>query len=67
MGWIKDNERIVAMYMGERVTGIVESSRVKYGGNVQYTVNLDSPVHFPWRKELVTRVLVDSEEILGEK
>ena len=40
MGWIKDNERIVAMYMGERVTGIVESSRVKYGSNVRRALRI---------------------------
>jgi len=67
MSWVKDGKHIIAMYMGERVTGIVESSRVKYGGDVQYTVNLDKPVYFRWRTESVTRLLIDSNEILGSK
>lgn len=63
MGWIKDGERINANYLGQSVSGVVESSRVKYGGKVQYTVNLDKPVQFLWRSEPKTRVLIDEDEI----
>ena len=62
--WIRDGERIEARYMGVPITGKVESSRVKYGGGVQYTVVLDSPVRLRWRTEDKTRVLIDSEEIV---
>lgn len=65
MGWIKDGETVTASYMGYTVTGTIESSRVKYGGKVQYTVNLDSPVQLRWRSEPVTRVLVDRDELIG--
>ena len=65
MGWIKDGETVTASYMGYTVTGTVESSRVKYGGKVQYTINLDSPVQLRWRSEPVTRVLVDCAELIG--
>ena len=44
MGWIKDGEQVTANYHGLTVSGVVESSRVKYGGRVQYTVNLNAPV-----------------------
>lgn len=64
MGWIKDGEQITANYCGQTVTGTVESSRVKYGGRVQYTVNLDSPVLFRWRSEPTTRVLIDDSELV---
>ncbi len=66
MAWIKDGEQVIANYMGVVVSGSVESSRVKYGGRVQYTVNLDKPVQFPWRAEPSTRVLINAEEILVE-
>lgn len=64
--WVKDGKTIVANYQGETVRGVVESSRVKYGGKVQYTVNLLRPVQFPWRSEPSTRVLIDSQEIVEE-
>jgi hypothetical protein len=65
MGWIKDGEQIKARYLGELVSGTVESSRVKYGGSVQYTVVLDRPVQFRWRSEPSTRVLVDDTELVA--
>lgn len=64
--WIKDGKTVVANYLGETVRGTVESSRVKYGGTVQYTVNLNQPVQFPWRSEPSTVVLIDSNEIVEE-
>ena len=64
--WIKDGKQIVANYLGQTVHGTVESSRVKYGGKVQYTVNLDRPVQFPWRSEPSTSVLIDNDEIVAE-
>ena len=66
MSWIKDGKTIVANYLGQQVQGTVESSRVKYGGRVQYTVNLDRPVQFPWRSEPSTSVLINNDEIVAE-
>jgi hypothetical protein len=66
MGWIKDGEHITANYKGEMVSGIVESSRVKYGGKVQYTVNLDRPIRLRWRSEPQSIVLIDETEIPSE-
>jgi hypothetical protein len=63
-GWVKDGERVTAEYLGVRVTGVVESSRVKYGGKVQYAVVLDSPVTFPWSTEPRTKVLIDCNELV---
>lgn len=65
MSWIKDGEQIKATYLGEQVSGTVESSRVKYGGKVQYTVVLDEPVQFPWRSEPSDRLLVDAEMLVA--
>ena len=62
--WIKDGEQITANYLGEQVTGTVESSRVKYGGKVQYTVTLDKPVQFRWRSEPTDRVLIDNDDLV---
>ena len=64
--WIKDGERITANYLGTQVSGTVIDSRVKYGGKVQYTVNLDKPVQFRWRSEPTSRVLIDNDEINTE-
>lgn len=65
MSWIKDGEFIKARYLGQEVSGTVESSRVKYGGEVQYTVTLDTPVQFPWRREPSCRVLINESELIG--
>jgi hypothetical protein len=65
MCWIKDGETIQANYLGVRVKGIVESSRVKYGGMVQYTVNLEEFVQFPWRSNPTNRVLITQDEIIS--
>ena len=64
MSWILDGQKIKANYLGETITGVVVDSRVKYGGKVQYTVELDSPVQFRWRSEPTGRVLVDRDELL---
>jgi len=41
---IEDGGRIAAVWHGRAITGVVESSRVKYGGVLQYFVKLDKPV-----------------------
>ena len=43
MGWNLEGLRVTATYLDSEytITGRVESSRVKYGGNVQHTVMLD--------------------------
>lgn len=64
MSWVLDGQKVKANYLGETVTGVVVDSRVKYGGKVQYTVELDSPVQFRWRSEPTDRVLVDRDELL---
>ena len=64
--WVKDGNTIVANYLGETVQGTVVDSRVKYGGRVQYTVDLDKPVQFRWRSEPSTLVLIDSDKIVEE-
>jgi hypothetical protein len=65
--WIRDGERIKASYYGVPVSGIVESSRVKYGGQVQYTVILDTPIKLRWRTEDVSRVLIDCDDLYKDQ
>lgn len=63
MGWCKDGSTIRADYFGDRVVGVVTDSRVKLGGNVQYTVRLDQPVRLRWRDELVSTLLIDQDQV----
>ena len=64
MSWILDGMRVNANYMGEYpVAGVVLESRVKYGGEIQYTVKLDKPVKFPWRDETRDVVLIEGKLI----
>jgi hypothetical protein len=45
MKWDLTGERINGMYMGLwPYAGLVTESRVKYGGTVQHTVQLDEPI-----------------------
>jgi len=67
MGWIKDNNQVRALYLGRvEVQGRVTESRVRYGGKVCYTLQLNSPVMLPWRSEPTDVVIVDEQEILEE-
>ena len=46
MGWNKDGSTIKALYLSEYpVTGVVTESRVKYGGEVSYWLQLDEPLY----------------------
>ena len=63
MGWIKDGEQVAGKYFDQSFEGVVSESRVKYGGRVQYTVELHNPITLRWRIEPVNRVLVDAEDL----
>jgi hypothetical protein len=60
---IEDGEKLEGSYLGVPVSGTVQSSRVKYGGDLQYTVLLDEPVQFRWRSDLTSVVLVDGKDV----
>lgn len=65
MSWILDGSHIKAKYLGVPVTGIVTDSRVKYGGEVQYTVKLDEALVLPWGgRSAGDTVLVNRSEIV---
>ncbi len=66
MGWCKDGSTIKAEYMGHEVVGVVLDSRVKYGGKVQYRVQLDEPVMLRWRNELTEILLIDEDEVTAD-
>ena len=62
MKWDLTGERINGLYMGLfPYTGTVESSRVKYGGEVQHTVVVDEP--FKVYGAVRERILVSVTEI----
>jgi hypothetical protein len=62
MKWDLTGERINGLYMGLfPYTGTVESSRVKYGGEVQHTVKVDEPIKV--YGALRDRILVSVTEI----
>lgn len=45
MNWILEGMRVTGKYLREYpVTGVVELSRVAYGGYVKHTVVLDNPI-----------------------
>jgi hypothetical protein len=44
MAWDRTGERVAGVYLGYTVAGLVTESRVKYGGQVQHTLQLDQPM-----------------------
>jgi hypothetical protein len=64
MSWDKQGQQIKALYQGQQVQGVVESSRVKYGGAVQHLVLLDKPIQLRWRTEPTDRLLIDHKELI---
>ena len=63
MSWNLEGLKVTGMYMGEfPVTGLVELSRVKYGGGVQHTVVLDKPITVYSR--IRDRVLLDQQDVV---
>lgn len=62
MSWDFQGKRVTGLYMGKySYSGIVESSRVKYGGSVQHTVVLDAPIIV--FGAVRQRILVDANEV----
>ena len=63
MSWNLEGLKVTGMYMGEfPVTGLVELSRVKYGGGIQHTVVLDKPITVYSR--IRDRVLLDHQDVV---
>jgi hypothetical protein len=62
MDWILDGKRVMGKYLNEYFfTGVVQESRVKYGGTVSNTIVLDEPIEV--FGELRTKVLMDSDQL----
>ena len=62
MNWDLEGCRVNGLYMGLfPYSGLIESSRVKYGGEVQHTVVVDEP--FKAYGEMRERILVGKTEI----
>ncbi len=46
MGWNKDGHTVKGLYLKEYpVVGVVKESRVRYGGEVSYWLQLDEPLY----------------------
>lgn len=63
MNWNLEGSRIEARYIGtHKVTGVVTNSRVKYGGEVQHSVDLDTPLVMGRRQR--NGVVVNHSEVV---
>lgn len=66
MGWNKDGHIIIANYLHTvEVVGIVKESRVKYGGKVQYSIELEKPMYFR-SDEPRYHLLIDDDEVVAD-
>jgi len=44
--WNREGQRVAGLYLkAYAVSGLVTESRVRYGGSIQHTLKLDSPVN----------------------
>lgn len=69
MSWNREGQVVTGMYLGEyRCAGTVTSSRVKYGGKVQHTVELFEPMVLPYNSSFGSnrRALLDEEELVHD-
>jgi hypothetical protein len=63
MRWNLEGQRVAGVYLGAyTVEGIVIWSRVKYGGMVQHTVQLDQPLELFGNQR--DSVLLDHNELI---
>lgn len=60
--WNLEGYTVRAEYFGIPVSGVVTNSRVKYGGEVQHTVDLFFPITVYGAER--TKVLLTADEIL---
>lgn len=64
--WNREGQRVAGMYIKTyAVSGLVTESRVKYGGTVQHTVQLDTPVEVFGRVADV--LLLDEADLLTQQ
>lgn len=62
MSWNLEGQRVAGVYLGAyTVSGTVTESRVKYGGKVQHTVKLDTPMVVFGRNAEV--LLLDNDDL----
>jgi len=62
--WNLEGLTVRGLYMGEYpVSGRVELSRVKYGGEVVHTLVLEKPLNLRWRAAPAERLLVEHKYI----
>ena len=62
MSWNKEGQTVASNYLDLfQVTGVVQASRVKYGGKVQHTVKLDFPIEIYGSER--TTLLLDEDDI----
>lgn len=55
--WIKDGKKITGLYYDKPYSGTIINTRCKYGTDVQYTVQLDTPIDM--YGDIRERILVD--------
>ena len=63
MSWVREGTRLRAKYLGHtEVEGVVVESRIKYGGMVVHTVEVEKPINLYGLAR--TRFQVYEEEIV---
>lgn len=68
-GWDRTGEAVRGYYIGEYYCeGVVQSSRVKYGGKVQHTVKLTKPLLVSQFSEYEEGecILLDDDDVIIE-
>jgi hypothetical protein len=62
--WNREGQRVAGVYLNAyTVSGVVQESRVKYGGKVQHTVKMDTPVEVFGR--IAEVLLLDEEDLFN--
>jgi hypothetical protein len=65
MSVFRIGDKLTANKHGTTVVGTVIDWRMKFGGDIQYSVLLDTPVQYRWRpNEVITTMLVKGNEVI---
>ena len=64
--WQREGQVVKALYLGtEECTGVIEHSRVAYGGKVKHSLKLLTKLSLPWRRVDTDFKFYDIGEYVG--
>ena len=64
MAWNLEGKNVAGKYHGVSFEGVVLESRVRYGGQVSHTIELDHAIQMRWRSDPTTTIIANTCDIV---